>query len=57
MAFKNISDHIEQVYSKTNDFFCDSIVMLENIFGRVMRRIEKWSSRNVSPDVRDNQPQ
>lgn len=58
VVLKNcITDHGEHVYSKTDDHVSDSIAMVARNFGRVIRRLEKRTGRNVSSVVRDNQPQ
>lgn len=57
MAFKNsITDKREHVYSKTDHDVSESIAMLAKNFGRVIKRLDKRSGRNVSLDGRDNQP-
>lgn len=58
MAFKNsITDNRLQAYSKTDADISDSIAILVNNFGKVMRRLVKKIGRNISLVVRDNQSQ
>lgn len=55
VAFKDdVEEDEDHVEGDTNDNLIESIALIEKVFGKIMRRLDKRSMNNVTNNVRDN---